>query len=61
MTGSIRSMTRAVCDRVGCGTDGQHHIGRPDAELVEEDPRHRVVVVLAGVNQRVANTIRDVD
>ena len=32
-------------------------IGRADAELLEEDRRHRVVVVLAGVDQHVLELV----
>ena len=33
--------------------DLQHAVGRADPELVEEDLRHRLVVVLAGVHEQV--------
>ncbi len=38
---------------VGAGADLEHVIGRGHAELLEEDLRHRPVVVLAGVDDHV--------
>ena len=40
--------------RVAAGADLEHVVGRRHAELLEEDLRHQPVVVLAGVDDRVA-------
>ena len=53
-TGSRRSIMRAVCCGVAAGADLEHVVGRRHAELLEEDLRHQPVVVLAGVDDRVA-------
>ena len=53
-TGSSRSITRAVCCGVAARADLEHVVGRGHAELLEEDLRHQPVVVLAGVDDRVA-------
>ena len=55
--GSMRSMTRAVCAAVRARADVEHVVRLADAELLEEDARHRVVVVLAGVDERVADRV----
>ena len=39
---------------VRAGADSEHVVGLGDAELLEEDPRHHPVVVLAGVDEDVA-------
>ena len=50
-------MTRAVCWRVRARADAEHVVGLADPELLEEDPRHRVVVVLAGVDEHVVELV----
>ena len=44
--------------RVRSRSDAENVIGLADAELLEEDPRHRVVVVLSRVDQRVPDRPR---
>ena len=41
---------------MGAGADLEHVIGRRHAQLLEEDLRHHPVVVLTGVDDRVAET-----
>ena len=56
-TGSSRSIVARRLLRVAAGADLEHVVGRRHAELLEEDLRHQPVVVLAGVDDRVA-TVR---
>ena len=50
-------MTLRGLNRVAGRADREHDVGRADAKLLEEDPRHGVVVVLARVHQRVAHDV----